>query len=103
MTAKSQNLHFSLKVEQNLPKRMVEVSPMTIGMVQEALHGLQNNQRRAEQAAQDIVRAGTGAEDAPDYPDAAVRLMTARRGFEACLAVARAGDEMIGTVIDQLA
>lgn len=76
---------------------------MTIGVVQEALRGLQGNQRRAEQASHDIVRRGQGDQEAPELTDSAVRLMTARRGFEACLQVAKAGDEMIGTLIDTLA
>jgi len=76
---------------------------MTIGVVQEALRGLQVNQQRAEQASLDIVRGSLGAEDVPTFADSAVRLMTARRGFEACLQVAKAGDEMIGTLIDTLA
>ena len=52
------------------------------------------------------MRATTVGQDLPPTPDlvdSAVRLMTARRGLEACLAVARTGDEMLGTVIDMLA
>jgi hypothetical protein len=78
---------------------------VTLGALNIALSGLQQYQRRAETAAGDVVRstlaeAGSSAED---LLDAEVRLMTARRGFEACLAVARASDEMLGTVIDTLA
>ncbi|MEZ4388801.1 MAG: flagellar basal body rod C-terminal domain-containing protein [Candidatus Krumholzibacteriia bacterium] len=78
---------------------------MTIGVLQSALQGLHDNQRRAERAAQDTVRATLDTAEPPDtdLADAAVRLMVARRGFEACLAVARAADEMLGTVIDVLA
>jgi len=87
---------------------------MTIGVLNQALRGMQQNQRRFERAAGDVVRATTVGQEppaevspdaapAPDLTDAAVRLMTARRGFEACLAVARTGDELLGTVIDVLA
>ncbi len=79
---------------------------MTIGVLNQALRGIQQNQRRFEIAASDVVRATTVGQDLPPTPDlvdSAVRLMTARRGLEACLAVARTGDEMLGTVIDMLA
>ncbi len=78
---------------------------MTIGLIQNALQGLLNHQRRAERAADDVVRSTLAepGEGGPEYADAAVRLMTARRGFEASLAVARTADEMLGSVIDTLA
>lgn len=85
---------------------------MTVGILNQALRGIQQNQRRFERAAGDVVRATTVGQEPPlegvseppiDFADAAVRLMTARRGLEACLAVARSGDELLGTVIDVLA
>lgn len=83
---------------------------MTIGVLNQALLGIGHNQRRFERAAGDIVAATTVGQDPPadgppppDLVDSAVRLMTARRGLEACLAVARTGDELLGTVIDMLA
>jgi hypothetical protein len=76
---------------------------MTLGMIHTALQGLQANQRRFERAASDVVRTTAGADDGPDPATAAVDLMRARRGFEACLAVASAGEEMLGRVIDELA
>ena len=79
---------------------------MAIDVLNQALSGIQQNQRRFERAAGDVVRATTVGQDsltAPDLVDSAVRLMTARRGLEACLVVARTGDEMLGTVIDMLA
>ena len=78
---------------------------MSIGILNEALLGVQQNQRRFQRAAHEVtVAASEGPDpDAPDLDDAALRLMTARRGLEACLAVARTGDEMLGTIIDVLA
>jgi len=80
---------------------------MMIGVLHQAALGIQQNQRRFEQAADDIVRSTTSGADesasAGDLAGAAVRLLTARRGLEACLAVARTGDELLGTVIDTLA
>lgn len=78
---------------------------MPLGALNIALGGLQQYQRRAETAAGDVVRStlADGGPSADDLLDAEARLMTARRGFEACLAVARASDEMLGTVIDTLA
>ena len=88
---------------------------MTIGVLNQALLGIQRNQRRFERAAGDIVRSSTVGQDPvayadshggaqpPDFAQSAVNLMTAQRGLEACLAVARTGDEMLGTVIDMLA
>lgn len=76
---------------------------MTLDMINTALQGLQANQRRFERAAGDVVRGTAGADDGPDPATAAADLMRARRGFEACLAVASAGEEMLGRVIDELA
>lgn len=79
---------------------------MTLDALQTALGGLQQYQRRAERAADDVVRSSVDApEGAParDLVDAEARLLTARRGFEACLAVASTADEMLGTLIDTLA
>ena len=82
---------------------------MTIGVLNEALLGIQRNQRRFERAAGDIVRSSTTGQvpvagaPTPDYAESVVNLMTAQRGLEACLKVAQTGDEMLGTVIDMLA
>ena len=83
---------------------------MTIGAMSHALLGIQQNQRRFERAADDVRRATTvdqeavsGSELQPDLTDAALCLLTARRGMEASLAVARSADEMLGTLIDVLA
>jgi hypothetical protein len=82
-----------------------EVLAMTLGVLQTALRGLQQNQRRFDRAADDVVRStlGTPAQGAPDLLDASVRLLTARHGLEACLVAARSGDELLGSLIDVLA
>jgi len=79
---------------------------VTLDALHTALSGLQHYQRRAERAADDAVRSTVAKPEGPpldDPIDAEARLMNARRGFEACLAVADAADEMLGTVIDTLA
>jgi len=79
---------------------------MTLDALQTALGGLQHYQRRAERAADDVVRSSIAVPEgasSSDLVDAAARLLTARRGFEACLAVASTADEMLGTLIDTLA
>ena len=79
---------------------------MTIDAMNQALQGIQDSRRRFESAGGDVTRATTtdaSEPDAPDLADASVRLLTARRGLEACLAVARSADEMVGKVIDTLA
>ena len=93
---------------------------MSIGILNRALLGIQQNQRRFELAADEVLSASTwgreaaaprapdppplpGAPPSPDMAQATLHLITARRGLEASLAVARAADEMLGTVIDELA
>ena len=49
-----------------------------------------------------MLRAAAGEEDA-DFAGAAVGMLTARRGYEASLAVVRSRDRMLGTLIDTLA
>jgi hypothetical protein len=89
----------------------------------EALRGIREYQRVFDRAAGDLSRAVTGgapaspAAGAPD-PDgrepagapagdpvvgATERLLRARHGLAACLAVARVGEETLGSVIDTLA
>ena len=81
---------------------------MTLGIQNSIIEGLQSNRRRFEHAASDLQRAMTWqdtetAEPLPDPSDAVMRLLTARRGFEACLAVADSTNRMLGRVIDVLA
>jgi len=86
---------------------------VTIGILNEALRGMQQNQRRFERAADEVVRATTVGQDPqalenagipqPDFSRAALEMMTAKRGFEACLSVSRCADEMLGTLLDVLA
>lgn len=60
------------------------------------------SQRRWDDAARRVVRATTG-DEGEDLAGAAVGMLTARRGYEASLAVVRARDRMLGTLIDTLA
>lgn len=79
---------------------------MTLDALHIALSGLQQHQRRADRATDDVARSGLGTTaGAPqaDLVGAEARLLSARRGFEACLVVARTADEMLGTLIDTLA
>jgi hypothetical protein len=87
---------------------------MTLGTIQRALLGVQQQQRRFERAADEVVRAtlpgepeqpptGGASGDAPDLVQASTRLLSARQGLQACLAVADRADEMLGSVIDMLA
>ncbi len=86
---------------------------MTIGIIEHARQGIREHQRRFDAAAADVTRAASGSPDAPasgavplaadGLVDAASQLARARHGLQACLAVARAGDRLLGTVIDTLA
>lgn len=63
---------------------------------------LARSQQRWDDAARRVVNAATG-DAGEDLPDAAVGMLTARRGYEASIAVVRAKDRMLGTLIDTLA
>lgn len=84
---------------------------MTIGIVHTAQLGLQRSLQRFEQAAGDIARATLVAADqsaavrggGQNLLDPLVRLLVARQSFAANQAVLRAGDRMLGTLIDRLA
>ncbi len=87
---------------------------MGIDAVATALGGLQRNQDAFARHAQRIAMAGappaSAGSDAPDGAAAdvdlareMVGLTTSRRGYEANLAVLRAADGMLGTLLDALA
>ena len=89
---------------------------MLVSALNHALQGLQLNQERFVRHADRISRWGTidsatAATDATDATDATegdlvgdmVGLKSARLGYGANLAVVRAADEMLGTLIDALA
>ncbi|HOX26479.1 MAG TPA: hypothetical protein PLL30_07835 [Candidatus Krumholzibacteria bacterium] len=83
---------------------------MTFGILTAAGQGIQQNQRLFANAARDLVQSATfdptapaTVTNAPDLAASTARLLAARRGLEACLAVARVGRELLGTVIDVLA
>ncbi len=61
-----------------------------------------SSQRRWDEAAERVVRA-TLDDEGGDLAGAAVGMLTARRGYEASLAVVRSRDRMLGTLIDTLA
>lgn len=76
---------------------------MLVSGLTAALQGIQRNQACFASAADRIAQAtGTQAAD-EDLPRALVDLKAARHGMEASLAVFRASDEMVGTLIDTLA
>jgi hypothetical protein len=60
------------------------------------------SQKRWDDASSRVVRAATG-DDQEDLAGASVGMLTARRGYEASLAVIRSQDRMLGTLIDRLA
>ncbi len=76
---------------------------MVTGALSSALAGMQSNQRAFARHAERVAAVGTGP-PAPDVSleDELVGVMQARRGYEANLAVARAADDMLGTLIDVL-
>lgn len=90
---------------------------MTIGIIEYARQGIREHQRRLDAAAADVGQAATDSPARPALPasgdarptaptdlvDAASRLARARHGLAVCLAVGRAGDQLLGTVIDTLA
>ena len=80
---------------------------MSIAALNHALTGMSLNLRRFEGHADRISRWGTTDPRTDEEPlqlhEELVGVMTARQGYEANLAVARAADEMLGTLIDILA
>lgn len=69
-----------------------------------ALNGMQVNQRTLGRHAERIAAWGTSAAPgAVSLETELVGVMQARRGFEANLAVVRAADDMLGSLIDVLA
>jgi len=75
---------------------------MTVSGYGSVVSDLAVSQRRWDEAAERVVRAGTG-DESEDFAGAAVGMMTARRSYEASLAVVRSRDRMLGTLIDTLA
>jgi hypothetical protein len=75
---------------------------MTVSGLGSVVTDLAASQRRWDDAAERVVRAGTGGED-EDFTGAMTGMLTARRGYEASLVVARSRDRMLGTLIDMLA
>ncbi|MFO7608367.1 MAG: hypothetical protein R6X35_04110 [Candidatus Krumholzibacteriia bacterium] len=76
-----------------------------IGAYAAALSGLQANQRSFARHAERVAAWGTSADQADEVhlERELVGVLQARRGYEANLAVARAADRMLGTLIDVLA
>jgi hypothetical protein len=75
---------------------------MTVFGFGSGVSDLARSQRTWDEAADRVVRAGAGGEG-EDFAGAVVGMMTARRGYEASLAVVRSKDRMLGTLIDTLA
>lgn len=75
---------------------------MTVSGYGTFVRDLATSQRRWDDAAGRVVRAATG-DDQEDLAGATVGMLTARRGYEASLAVVRSQDRMLGTLIDMLA
>ena len=75
---------------------------MTVQGFGSTVSDLAGSQRRWDEAAERVVRAATGHEG-EGLVAAAAEMMTARRGYEASLAVVRSRDRMLGTLIDMLA
>ena len=80
---------------------------MSIAALNHALIGMSLNLRRFEGHADRISRWGTTGPRDGEAPiqlhEEIVGMMTARHGYEANLAVVRAADEMLGSLIDILA
>jgi hypothetical protein len=74
---------------------------MTVSGLGSVVTDLAASQRRWDDAAERVVRAGTGEDE--DFTAAVTGMLTARRGYEASLVVARSRDRMLGTLIDMLA
>jgi flagellar hook protein FlgE len=69
-----------------------------------ALTGMQNHQHALAQHAERISRWGTGDPTAPvDLADELVGVVQAKHGYTANLAVLRAADTMLGSLLDVLA
>ena len=69
-----------------------------------ALNGMQANQRNLARHAERIAGWGTSATPGEvSLEHELVGVMQARRGYEANLAVARAADDMLGSLLDVLA
>lgn len=80
---------------------------MSISAIQNAVSGLFRNQSDLQYHADRISRWGTsnatGNKERIYLEEELVGVMSAQRGYEANLAVLRAEDEMIGSLIDVLA
>ena len=77
---------------------------MVTNALSSALSGLQANQRALARHAERIASAGADPPPADlSLEDEMVGVMQARRGYEANLAVVRAADDMLGSLIDVLA
>ena len=63
-----------------------------------AVTGAAGNAAAAEPAAHDAA-----VEPAPPLPESLVGILTARRGYEANATVLKSADELLGTLIDELA
>ena len=77
---------------------------MIVSALASALNGMQTNQRSLARHADRIAGWGTSADPGEiSLETELVGVLQARRGFEANLAVARAADDMLGSLIDVLA
>ena len=68
-----------------------------------ALYGMQTHQRDLARRAERVAAWGTDAGAGVALERELVGVMEARRGYEANVAVARAADDMLGSLIDVLA
>ncbi len=75
---------------------------MTIAGPGSVITDLATSQRRWDEAAERVLRSAAGDEH-ENLVDAAAGMLSARRGYEATLAVVRSRDRMLGTLIDTLA
>ena len=75
------------------------------GAINTALAGMQRNQEAFGRHADRIARWGleTGSGDDIDLATELTGVLTSRRGYEANLAVVRAADDMLGSLLDVLA
>lgn len=80
---------------------------MVSSAINSVLQGLAWNQQRFAEHADRISRWGlpgpSGIQDGIELEKEMVGMMVAKRGYQANLAVVRAADEMLGSIIDILA
>ena len=77
---------------------------MSIGSVlNTGIQGVQAGVRGMEQSAQEIVKAGSGANATGDFIEPIMDLKLYENSVEASTKVVKAADEMIGTLLDTMA